>query len=165
MLFLASGLGSSYAPVPPRVESVVLTLHIIANIMGLVAFALAFVAGVAYLVQERLLRRRQLAGAFQRLPSLGVLDTIGLRSVLAGFPLLTFGMVTGTFWLVRSGGAQFYVSQALGLIAWAIFAGVIVLRVAAGWQGRKAAVGTMLGFLCTLLVLVGYAVRAAGGGA
>mgnify|MGYP001812162356 FL=1 len=165
MLFLAAGLGSSYAPVSPRVESAMLSLHIVANILGLVAFALAFVAGVAYMVQEGLLRRRQLTGAFQRLPSLGVLDTIGLRSVLTGFPLLTFGMVTGTFWLVRSGGSQFYVSQALGLIAWAIFAAVITLRVAAGWQGRKAAVGTMIGFLFTLLVLVGYAVRGSGGGA
>ena len=165
MLFLAAGLGSSYAPVSPRVESAMLSLHILANILGLVSFAIAFVAGVAYLVQEGLLRRRQLTGAFQRLPSLGVLDTIGLRSVITGFPLLTFGMVTGTFWLVRSGGSQFYVSQALGLVAWAIFAAVITLRVAAGWQGRKAAVGTMLGFVFTLLVLVGYAVRAAGGGA
>ena len=165
MLFLASGLGSSYAPVSPRVESAMLTLHIVANILGLVAFAIAFVAGIAYMLQESLLRRRQLTGAFQRLPSLGVLDTIGLRSVLTGFPLLTFGMVTGTFWLVRSGGSQFYVSQALGLVAWSIFAAVIVLRVAAGWQGRKAAVGTMMGFVFTLLVLVGYAVRAAGGSA
>lgn len=163
MLLLASGLGSSYAPVSPGVESAMLTLHIIANVLGLVSFALAFVAGAAYLMQERLLRRRQLTGVFQRLPSLDVLDTIGLRSVLVGFPLLTFGMVTGTFWLVRSGGGQFYVSQALGLVAWTIFAAVIVLRVAAGWQGRKAAVGTMMGFLFTLLVLVGYAVRAAGG--
>jgi ABC-type uncharacterized transport system permease subunit len=163
MLFLASGLGSSYAPVSPPVQSVVLTLHIGANVLGLVAFGLAFVAAVAYVLQERLLRRRQLTGAFQRLPSLGVLDTIGLRSVLVGFPLLTFGMVTGTFWLLRADGSHFYVSQALGLVAWAIFAGVIVLRVAAGWRGRKAAVGTMMGFVFTLLVLVGYALRAAGG--
>jgi ABC-type uncharacterized transport system permease subunit len=165
MLFLVSGLGSSYAPVSPGVRSLMLTLHIGANVFGLVAFALAFVAGLAYVLQERLLRRRQLSGVFQRLPSLDVLDTIGLRAVLAGFPLLTFGMVTGTFWLLRTDGSQFYVSQALGLVAWAIFAGVIVLRVAAGWQGRKAAVGTMTGFVFTLLVLVGYAVRAAGGSA
>jgi ABC-type uncharacterized transport system permease subunit len=165
MLFLASGLGSSYAPVSPRVESVVLTLHIGANILGLVAFALAFVAGIAYILQERLLRRRQLGGAFQRLPSLDVLDTMGLRAVLVGFPLLTFGMITGTFWLLRADGSQFYISQALGLVAWGIFAGVIVLRVAAGWQGRKAAMGTMMGFVFTLLVLVGYAVRAAAEGA
>ncbi len=165
MLFLASGLGSSYAPVSPKVQSVVLTLHIGANILGLVAFALAFVAGIAYILQERLLRRRQLGGAFQRLPSLDVLDTMGLRAVLIGFPLLTFGMITGTFWLLRADGTQFYVSQALGLVAWAIFAGVIVLRVAAGWQGRKAAVGTMMGFVFTLLVLVGYAVRAVVGSA
>ena len=165
MLFLASGLGSSYAPVSPKVQSAMLTLHIGANVLGLIAFALAFVAGVAYMIQERLLRRRQLSGVFQRLPSLDVLDTMGLRAVLLGFPLLTFGMITGTFWLLRSGGAEFYFSQALGLVAWAIFAGVIVLRVAAGWQGRKAALGTMMGFLFTLLVLAGYALRAAGGSA
>ncbi len=165
MLFLASGLGSSYAPVPPRVQSVVLTLHIGANIVGLVAFALAFAASVAYILQERLLRRRQLSGVFQRLPSLDMLDAMGLRAVLVGFPLLTFGMITGTFWLLRSDGSEFYVSQALGLVAWAIFASVIVLRVAAGWRGRKAALGTMMGFVFTLLVLAGYAVRAAGGSA
>ncbi len=163
MLFLASGLGSNYAPVSTRVESAVLTLHIGANVLGLIAFALAFGAGVAYVLQERLLRRRQLSGAFQRLPSLDVLDTIGLRAVLTGFPLLTFGMVTGTFWLLRADGSEFYVSQVLGLIAWAIFAAVIVLRVAAGWQGRKAALGTIMGFVCTLLVVAGYVIRAAGG--
>lgn len=163
MLFLASGLGSSYAPVSPPVQSVMLSLHIGANVLGLIAFAIAFVAGLAYVLQERLLRRRQLSGLFQRLPSLDVLDTMGLRAVLTGFPLLTFGMVTGTFWLLRSNGAEFYMSQALGLVAWTIFAAVIVLRVAAGWQGRKAALGTMMGFVFTLLVLVGYAVRAAGG--
>ena len=164
MLFLASGLGSSYAQVSPGMQSAMLSLHIGANVLGLIAFALAFVAGFAYMLQDRLLRRRQLSGAFQRLPSLDVLDTMGLRAVLVGFPLLTFGMVTGTFWLLRSDGSEFYVSQALGLVAWAIFAGVIVLRVAAGWQGRKAALGTMLGFTFTLLVLAGYALRAAAGG-
>lgn len=164
MLFLASGLGSSYAPVSANVQSAILSLHIGANVVGLVAFALAFVAGLAYILQEHLLRRRQLSGVFQRLPSLDVLDTVGLRAVLTGFPLLTFGMITGTFWLLRSDGSELYISQVLGVIAWAIFAGVIVLRVAAGWQGRKAALGTMLGFVCTLLVLAGYAVRAAAGG-
>jgi ABC-type uncharacterized transport system permease subunit len=163
MLFLASGLGSSYAPVSSGMQSAMLSLHIGANVLGLVAFALAFVAGLAYVLQERLLRRRQLSGISQRLPSLDVLDTMGLRAVLVGFPLLTFGMVTGTFWLLRSGGSEFYVSQALGLVAWAIFAGVIVLRVAAGWQGRKAALGTMTGFAFTLLVLAAYALRAAAG--
>jgi len=163
MLFLASGLGSTFAPVSPGVQSVVLRLHIAANVLGLAAFAIAFAAGVAYVVQERLLRRRRLGGVFQRLPSLDLLDTIGLRAVLTGFPLLTFGMVSGTFWLLNADGSEVYLSQLLGFGAWAIFAGVLVLRVAAGWQGHKAAVGTIMGFVCTLLVLAGYAVRAAGG--
>ena len=39
----------------------------------------------------------------------------------------------------------------------------LLLRVAAGWRGRKAAIGTMLGFLSTMIVLVGYMLRGSEG--
>jgi ABC-type uncharacterized transport system permease subunit len=54
-------------------------------------------------------------------------------------------------------------AQMLGLVAWAVFATVLLLRVAAGWQGKRAAIGTLVGFACTLCVLVGYAIRATTG--
>jgi hypothetical protein len=37
---------------------------------------------------------------------------------------------------------------------------VLLLRVWAGWQGRRAAIGTLLGFACALAVVIGYALRA-----
>ena len=40
---------------------------------------------------------------------------------------------------------------------------VLMLRFAVGWQGRRAMIGTICGFVCTALVLAGYAVRATGG--
>jgi len=46
-----------------------------------------------------------------------------------------------------------------------LFAAVLVLRAVAGWRGKRAAYGTIAGFVFAVLVLVVYLVRGAGGGA
>ena len=58
-----------------------------------------------------------------------------------------------------SGGYYEDARSVAGVVAWVLFAAVLLLRVAAGWRGRKAAIGTMLGFLCTMAVLIGYVLR------
>ncbi len=165
LLFLGAAFRRGVASVPEEIRSALLPVHVTANVLGLTAFALAFAASVAYLIQERQLRRKQLGGLFERLPALDVLDALGLRAVLVGFPLLTIGVVTGTVWAVRLHPSSLALSaaQAFGLLAWLLFAAVLLLRVAAGWRGRKAAIGTALGFLCTMAVLVGYVLRGEGG--
>ena len=50
----------------------------------------------------------------------------------------------------------------INVIYLSLFASVL-LRVAAGWRGKRAAIGTMLGFGCELIVLVGYVLRSQGG--
>jgi ABC-type uncharacterized transport system permease subunit len=165
LLFMGAAFRRGVGTVPEGVRSAILPVHVAVNVLGLVAFALAFAAALAYLIQERQVRRKQLGGLFQRLPALDVLDSLGLRAVLVGFPLLTVGVVTGTVWAVRRSPDAFVLSaaQGFGLLAWILFATVLLLRVAAGWRGRKAAIGTMLGFLCTMLVLLGYVLRSNGG--
>ena len=164
MLLLASGLGRSYAPVSDGVQSAMLSTHIATNVGGLVSFSLAFAAALAYVVQERLLRRRQLGGVFRRLPALDILDTLGLRAALIGFPLLSIGMVTGTIWILRAENpASAALPQVFAVIAWAIFGAVLLLRVSAGWRGRRAAVGTIMGFACAIGVLIGYLIRGSSG--
>jgi ABC-type uncharacterized transport system permease subunit len=37
-----------------------------------------------------------------------------------------------------------------------VFAAVLGLRVAAGWRGRRAAIGTMVGYAFATAVLIGY---------
>ena len=56
-------------------------------------------------------------------------------------------------------GAADVARAVLSYAAWALIAGVLLLRAAAGWRGRRAAVGTILGFGLTMLVLVFYLVR------
>jgi ABC-type uncharacterized transport system permease subunit len=159
LMFLGAGLGHSVPNVPEDVRSALLPAHVIVNVLGVTAFTLAFAVASAYLIQERLLRRRQLGGLFTRLPPLDVLDALGLKLLLVGFPLFTVGSVSGAIWAskIQNGLSS---TQVLGLVAWFVFGAVLLLRVAAGWQGRRAAIGTLLGFACALAVVVGYALRA-----
>jgi len=162
LMFLAAGLGHSVPNVPEDVRSALLPAHVVVNVLGVAAFTLAFAVAAAYLIQERLLRRRQLGGLFHRLPPLDVLDSLGLKLLLVGFPLFTLGSVSGAIWAAQL-PTRISPNQALGLVAWCVFAGVLLLRVAAGWQGRRAAIGTLLGFACALAVVIGYALRVKSG--
>lgn len=164
LFLLASGLGRTVAPVPQEVRSALLPLHVGVNVLGLTAFAVAFGASSAYVLQERLVRRKQLGGVFQRLPSLDVLDTVSFRAVTVGFPLFTIGVVTGGLWATRlhESGPLLTPAQIVALLAWLVFGSVLLLRVVAGYRGRRAALGTMMGFACTVTVLIGYVMRGGG---
>ncbi|MDD9943393.1 MAG: cytochrome c biogenesis protein CcsA [Myxococcales bacterium] len=161
LMLLGSGVEAKVAQVSDSVRSAILPVHVLVNILGIVAFALAFGVAIAYVIQEQMLRRRQLGGVFRRLPALDVLDSLGLRLVTIGFPLFTVGMLTGSLWAVRigAGHVRFSPGQGFAVLAWAFFAIVLLSRAAAGWRGRRAAIGTMLGFLCTMAAMAGYVLR------
>jgi ABC-type uncharacterized transport system permease subunit len=158
LLFLGASLGGRVTDVPDAVRSAMLPLHVAVNVLGVVAFALASAAATAYLIQERLLRHRDVVGVFQRLPALDVLDSLGFKMVVAGFPLFTVGLLTGTLWVARD-HQTLDARQYFAALAWVFFASVLLARAAAGWRGRRAAIGTMLGFLCTMAALGGYLLR------
>jgi ABC-type uncharacterized transport system permease subunit len=145
----------------PRFRSAILPLHVAANLLGVALFTLAFAAAVAYLVQERHLKRKDLHGVFERLPPLDALDRAEHRFLVAGFPLLTIGILTGTLWAreVEAGGAAEIARAAFGYVSWGLFGAVLLLRAAAGWRGRRAAYGTIAGFGFTVVVLLLYLVR------
>jgi ABC-type uncharacterized transport system permease subunit len=144
----------------PRLRSALLPFHVISNLIGIALFTLAFAAAVAYLMQERRLKHKQFAG-FERLPPVDALDRAEHRFLVAGFPLLTIGILTGTIWSreIEAGGAAAIARAALSYASWLLIGGVLLLRAAAGWRGRRAAFGTILGFGLTLLVLVIYLIR------
>jgi ABC-type uncharacterized transport system permease subunit len=160
LMLVSAHFSRASGPLSAGVRGVVLTIHIAANLIGQVAFALAFALSVGYLLQERRLKTKKLLGAFGRMPSLDVLDHLGFRCVTVGFPFLTVGIVLGAI-VARRLGEPFHFSpaQVLAILMWLVFAGVVAMRVSAGWRGRRAAIGTILGFLLGVAVLVTYLVR------
>jgi ABC-type uncharacterized transport system permease subunit len=156
-------LASFFVPAEPdaRIKGAILPFHILANLLGVACFTLAFAAAVVYLMQEKRLKRKRIEGIFQRLPPLDALDRAEHRFLLIGFPLLTIGILTGTIWAARveAGGNIDVARAALGYVSWFLFAAVLLLRAAAGWRGRRAAYGTIAGFTFTILVLFVYMIR------
>ena len=122
---------------------------------------LAFAAAVLYLLEDRRLKAKKLAGVVLRLPPLDVLERAEHRFLLAGFPLLTIGILTGTLWAykVEAGSPSDTWRAAFGYVSWLTFALVLLLRAAAGWRGRRAAYGTIVGFGFSLVVLLIYLLR------
>jgi ABC-type uncharacterized transport system permease subunit len=151
---LASHFVSGGSDPSLRVKSAMLPFHVATNLLGVALFALAFSAAALYLIQERLLKKKRIDGVFRRLPPLDVLDRAEHRFLLAGFPLLTIGIITGTLW-----HAELSLRAAFAYVAWIVIASVLFLRAAAGWRGRRAAYGTIAGFSFAVVVLVFYLLR------
>src|SRR5689334_2183212 len=132
-----------------------LLMHVAANVLGVGLFLLAGAAGAFYLFQERRLKEKRVTSLQGRLPPLDALDLTEHRLLLAGFPLLTFGIVTGAVFAARLGDmtSAGLARSALAYATWLLVAAVLVLRAVAGWRGRRAAYGTLAGVMCVLLVI------------
>lgn len=161
---LATILGTFFIGAPAHAQSLgtpFLALHVLANLVGTALFLLAGGSSLLYLLQERRIKQKHPQGRVRHLPPLEVLDEAGHRFLVAGFPLLTLGILTGTIWArqLETGTADEILRSVLGYATWFVFAAVLVLRTAAGFRGRRAAYGTLVGLICVAAVLVVYLVR------
>jgi len=159
---LASRFVGGGAEPGARIKSAILPFHVTTNLFGVALFTLASSAAALYLVQEHLLKKKRIDGVFRRLPPLDVLDRAEHRFLLAGFPLLTIGIITGTLWArrVEMGAPGEVLRAVFGYVTWLVIAAVLFLRAAAGWRGRRAAYGTIAGFGFAVVVLMLYLLRA-----
>lgn len=147
-------VGSASATNVPRA---LLLLHIAANVLGVGLFLLAGAAGAFYVIEERRLKHKKL-GKASRLPPLASLDRAAHRLLLAGFPLLTFGVVTGSMFLDRLTSVRGLelLRSLVGYASWLSFAIVLVLRHSSGVGARRAAYGTLVGVAGVLVVMLAY---------
>jgi cytochrome c-type biogenesis protein CcsB len=156
----AAALPQRLAGLGPKVQGVGLWVHIALAIFGNAAFALTACAGLMYLLQERQLKSRHPGKMHFRLPPLEVLDDVGVKSILFGFPLLTLALISGSIWAEFARGSFFslHPREVFSVASWVIYAGLLYARVSAGWRGRKAAVLAILGFCLVLVTFLGVKV-------
>jgi ABC-type uncharacterized transport system permease subunit len=138
--------------------------HIFLATVGVAIFTLAAVLAVLYLVEDRQLKRKQFGQLIGRGgASLETLDRLASRCVSFGFPIFTVALVTGALWIARLGVLWGTVAlrpeYVLAVATWIAFGVLLVARVGAGWQGRRAAWLTLGGFGGAMLALVAYFIR------
>ncbi len=153
----AAALPQRVAELSPTLHGVGLWVHVALAIFGNAAFALTFCAGLMYLLQERQLKSRHLGTMHFRLPSLELLDDVGVKSLLFGFPLLTLALISGSIWAehIRGSFLDLRARETWAVASWVIYATLLYARLSAGWRGRKAAILAIIGFCLVLSTLLG----------
>jgi cytochrome c-type biogenesis protein CcsB len=152
-LFYALSMGTTANPLVPALQNPPLLItHIAVAVIAYGAFAVSFAAAVLYLIQPE--------GGGQtnsRLPKPALLDEIGYRAVIIGFPLLTLTVVLGALWAEQAWGTYWSwdPKETASLLTWLIYGAYLHARVARGWVGRGAAWLLVLGFASVLLTFFG----------
>jgi ABC-type uncharacterized transport system permease subunit len=141
------GTGSQAPPSP------MLSPHVLALLLGFAALSLAFGLAVLYLVQARLLKKKQIRGFFKRLPPLESLGTGAHWLATAGFSMLTLGIVTGAIAAPQHWGPGWYLDPRTlsSVIAWAIYAAYMAASGPLGWRGRRTTYFLIAGYLVVVL--------------
>jgi cytochrome c-type biogenesis protein CcsB len=143
------GVDSRIQPLMPALKSNWLLIHVVTAFLGYASFALAFGAGILYLVQDRRPRTS--------LPPLAQLDRLIYRATVLGFLLLTLGILTGAVWAETAWGRYWSwdPKETWSLITWLIYATLLHARLLKGWQGRRIAWLAVLGFMAVLFTYFG----------
>jgi ABC-type uncharacterized transport system permease subunit len=133
-----------------------LVAHIILIFTGYAALMLSFGASLLYLIQERRLKSKQPSSLISFLPALEVIDQIGYRSLLLGFPFMTLGLITGSIVAMTTYGRIDFSDPKilLSLLMWAVYMVMVFTRWNSGWRGRRAAFLAAFAFVAAIVAWV-----------
>jgi cytochrome c-type biogenesis protein CcsB len=157
LMIISATIPGGEVIVKPAFKSLWLTFHVAISFLGDGMFALAFIAAIMYLMQERQIKNKRFGSLYTRLPSLQTLDTINHYSLMYGFPFLTVGMVMGAIYAQNILGTywQWDPKEVWSLITWLFYAALLHARIGMGWRGRRAAIMSIIAFLVLIFAFVG----------
>ena len=143
---LSTSVDRTIQPLIPALQSNWLHIHVFTCFIAYAAFALSFFSGLFALFPQ---------GAF--LPSRETLDDLNYRSVMVGFPMLTAGILTGAVWAHYAWGSYWSwdPKETWSLITWIVYALFLHARFVRGWQGRRMALLTVIGFMSVIFTYFG----------
>jgi len=117
------------------------------------AFALACIAGVMFLLQERQLKTRHPSSIFYRLPPITALSVANSRLLWLGFTLFTVGLATG--FLI--GDRINWVQAGWSILVWCVYGGIIVARMRHAMAAKWVAALSIVAF--SLLLSTFWGIR------
>jgi cytochrome c-type biogenesis protein CcsB len=157
LMLAAAVLPAPAAPPSQLLASLWVAVHVISLLLGYGLLSLTFLGGALYLLQDRLIRAKNLGAAFKRLPSLTRLDQLNRKALVGGFTLLTVGLVTGAIYAQMTLGAywRWDPKEVWALITWLLYAALLHTRLVGGWGGRRAAWLAVASFSALLFTFMG----------
>lgn len=131
--------------------------HVLLASAGLALLGLSGLAGALFLAEHRRLKHKRPLAAGSSLPSLEALDRVNALALAVGFPLLSLGVVTGALWSREMSGALWSGTshETWCLLAWLVYAVLVVLRFGLRLGARPCALSAAVGFLFASFAVIG----------
>ena len=142
----------------PELPAAWTSLHAALSLLSYGAFGLSSVAALMYLTQERNLKFHKLTAIFSLMPPIQRLEATVGRLLVAGFVLLTLGLVVGVVDLAHLNNPHNYrgdlkIVWSIGV--WLLYLGLVVMRWRFAQGGRRFALSAIGSFLFVSLTFWG----------
>ena len=146
---LTDGVMTPLAELPPLFHAKKLTTVVWSVMVGSVLYLL-----IRLVTRKRLI---EMLHPFVQKVNSQLVDEIGYRSVLIGFPVFTLGaLIFAMFW-AQVAWSRFWgwdPKEVWALITWLFYAAFLHLRLSKGWEGKKSAWLALIGFSIIIFNLV-----------
>ena len=131
----------------------ILGWHLVPALAG-AAVLTALIDLAAWLVGRH---ERLQSGIFLRFPDTSLIDLMTHQTVMFGFVFLSAGIITGAVWANSAWGRYWGwdPKETWSLITWFVYATLLHARLMRGWQGRRIAYLSILGFVAVLFTYFG----------
>lgn len=135
-------------PSTPRLEPLDWTIHahVVLSILAYSLLSLGAALAVLFLLRDRTLRLRQPFAWTRILPPLESLEDALFTAIFAGFSVLTLAVFSGLIFVEDIFAQHLVHKSALSIVAWCVFAVLLLGRWRLAWRGRQAVHWALAGY-------------------
>ena len=151
---------SGYESLTPDVMTPWAEMPPIVNAKTLTTFVWSIASGILLYLILRLIFRRPIAALLQpfaKKANSQLMDEIGYRAVMIGFPIFTLGALIFAMIWAHEAWSRFWgwdPKEVWALITWLFYAAFLHLRLSRGWDGEKSAWLAVIGFVIIMFNLI-----------
>ena len=132
-----------------------LRIHVLISIIAYSLMALAALHAIFLWIQNRQLHNHHTGGIVRLLPPLQEMEKLLFEIILVGFIFLSIALSSGFIFLQNLFEQHLVHKTILSILAWCLFAALLLGHWFMGWRGRVAVRWTIGGFICLMLAYIG----------
>jgi len=151
-IYAITSLSPEVKPLPPALQSKWFIWHVVVAFASYAIFVVSFSVEIIFL----LLGRRGARYGLDRKKK-NLFHRMSYNLILFGFPLLTFGIISGAAWAQEAWGGYWGwdPKETWSLITWIVYTLYLHAKVTPGWSGRRTSALNILGFICMIFTFLG----------
>ena len=132
-----------------------LDFHILTSLLAYSLLSIAAVQAVLLYFQDRHLHSKQPGGFVRAFPPLESMEKLLFKLIILGFIVLSISLASGMYYLQNMFEQHLAHKTILSIIAWIVFAILLIGRWQFGWRGRIAIRWVLSGFVLLMLAYFG----------